>query len=76
MDRKTKWDEWRHKWCYHNFLEVLNCLADPSTAAFHRPSWNKIDRHDEELHPAIERIKHLRDLGLTSKQVVTNFLAL
>jgi hypothetical protein len=24
MDRKTKWDEWRHKWCYLRFPEALD----------------------------------------------------
>lgn len=71
---KTKWDEWRHKWCY-----VTPGVPHPSfristEAATRGKSWMEKDKRDKEFAPTVERIKRLRRWGLTAQMVVVDFL--
>jgi hypothetical protein len=76
MDRKTKWEEWWQKWCYIFFPETLDYITDPIVATLRHPSWKRVDPCDAEFFSALDRIKRLRDLGLTSRQVMADFLTL
>ena len=71
---KSKWEEWRHDWCYVHFDPFYACLADPDAAATHDDSFKELSPRDEDLRAAVERIKVLRQRGLTGNMVAADFL--
>ena len=71
---KSKWDEWRGSWCYVHVYPVLSLYEDPEGAAVARDSWKELDPRDKDLQLAVERIKVLREFGLTGNMVAADYL--
>ncbi|XP_062224366.1 uncharacterized protein LOC133922808 [Phragmites australis] len=71
---RSKWEEWRRDWFFVD-VDPHDRLALPEVAAEPRKStWEVPPPEDARLEPVFERIKFLRDSGLTSVMVVADFL--
>ena len=71
---KSKWDEWRGSWCFVHVYPVLSLYNDPAYAAIARDSWKELDPRDKDLELAVERIRALREFGLTGNMVAADYL--
>jgi len=71
---KSKWEEWRHDWCFVHFPIFHACLADPGSAPAHDESAKALSPRDADLEVAVKRIKALREWGLTGNMVAADFL--
>lgn len=70
---KIKWDEWGQKWSYVSIsIEHLSFRISAEPAA-HNETWPDKDACDGDPAPTVERIKLLRERGLTMQMVAADF---
>ena len=71
---QSKWEEWWRDWFYvdvdpHDRLALPEGAVEPQ-----KSTWEAPPPLDARLEPVFERIRFLRDTGLTSVMVVADFL--
>ena len=63
MDVRSKWEEYRHQWCFIRFPHADDSLDAPSEAPRKSVSWDSLDERDEDFAPAYARIEGVKDHG-------------
>ena len=74
MDVRSKWEEFRHQWCFIRFPRADDSLDAPAEAPRKSASWDSFDERDADFAPAYTRIEQLREQGLNGRHVVLDFL--
>lgn len=71
---KSKWEEWRHDWCYVNFTDFHPCLMKPEVVVVHDDASKEVIPHDADLDVILKRIQALWERVLSGNMVATDFI--
>ena len=59
MELRSKWEEFRHQWCFIRFPDADDSLLPPAEAPSNFEGWESLDARDAEFALAHERIEAL-----------------
>src|SRR6266508_4098355 len=71
---KDKWIGWTQHWSYAAADDLWESLRWPVARATLKPEWSAKEVPEARTQCALDRIRHLRDAGLTGAMVIGDFV--